>query len=199
MQHRDVKAGDVHVIHDFKFLNIEERDAYEPKAEDLDKICLVVEPYGFFALQSVEPTKWGPLSTVTVSLKDFEVYTKEETNILINKKIESFNISSSEFKCGYTRNGKEVFGIEVDCGALPNATIKLIEIPNHNANYNYWIDITKSYARTSNKSSLITIPYVANAPYHVSIDLTDGKIRIIPYSNRTAFTETKIVLNYTKE
>jgi len=180
-------------------LNIEERDAYEPKGEDLDKICLVVEPYGFFALQSIEPKKWSALSTVTVSVEDFEVYTKEQTNTLLSKKMGTYNISSSEFKCGYTRNGKEVFGIEVDCGALPNNAIKTIPIPSYNANHNYWIDISNSYSKTSNKNSMITLPYVANAPYHIGLDITGGNIRIIPYSDRTAFTETKITLNYTKE
>lgn len=201
MQHRDVKTGDIHVIHDFKFLNIEERNAYEPKTEDLDKVCLVVEPYGFFALQSVEPTKWSPLSTVTVSVEDFETYTKEQINTLLNKKAESYNVSAEEYKCGYTRNGKEVFGLEVDCGTLPNATTKLIEIPNYNENFKYWINSAESYAK-SGKEWTVPLPFTSNTgtnQYAMSIMLNFNKIRITTLYDFSFYEITKIVLNYTKE
>lgn len=203
MQHRDVKAGDVHVIHDFKFLNIEERDAYEPKAEDLDKICLVVEPYGFYALQSVEPKKWKPLSTITVSVEDFEVYTKEQINTLLSKKIEAYNISSSEFKCGYTRNGKEVFGIEVDCGALGNKTDKTINIPNYNENYDYWINFGKSKCEALSQNKGQISPQYTNITLGRSLTTLISNTnphQILIQSNWDASGfKAKIVLNYTKE
>lgn len=200
MQHREVKAGDIHVIHDFKFLNIEERDAYGPKAEDLDKICLVVEPYGFYALQSVEPKKWSPLSTVTVSLNDFEVYTKEQTNTLLNKKIETYNISSSEFKCEYTRNGKEVFGIEIDCGALPNNTTKIIQIPNYNENNKYWLGKGNYAEQETTAGAVITLPRADARKINYCIDIVIQKkvgISIVTKTDYSSYN-AKIVLNYTK-
>ncbi|AFL69754.1 hypothetical protein [Sulfurospirillum barnesii] len=205
MQHRDVKAGDVHVIHNFKFMSESERDLYKAKEEDLDKICLVVEPYGFYALKSIEPIQWKPLSTITVSVEDFEVYTKEQIITMLNKKAEAYNVSGTEYKCGYTRNGKEVFGIEVDCGALPNATTKAITIPNHNSLNKYWINSGESYTMPKDRSSTMPLPYIpvnantANNGAWINLFLQNGTIKIQTYANLTIYTETKIVLNYTKE
>ncbi|MBN1839493.1 MAG: hypothetical protein JW802_05555 [Campylobacterales bacterium] len=203
MQHREVKEGDIHVIHNFKFLNESERDSYQVKAEDLNKVCLVVEPYGFFALKSIEPIEWKPLSTVTVNVEDFEVYTKEQINTLLSKKIESYNISSSEFRCGYTRNGKEVFGLEVDCGALGNAVEKTIEIPNYNYNYDYWINYgeSKCEAMPPKKGRI--------SPNYTNIYLGRSLTTLISSPNQNLITiqsnwdasgfKAIIVLNYTKE
>lgn len=198
MQHKDVKKGNIHAIHNFEFESEVQRDSYIPSAEDLNKVCLVIEPYCFYSLKSIEPITWDILGKIEIRLEDYDVYSKEETLALLSAKSNSYNVSATEYSCGYTRGGKEVFGIEVDCGALPNNAIKTIQIPNYNASYNYWINTSNSYSKTTNKNSTITIPYVANAPYHVMLDIIGDKIRIIPYSDRTIFTETKITLNYTK-
>lgn len=196
LQHKEITEGEQHIIHNFKFNTIEERDLYVLLEEDINKICLVIEPYGFYALKDLMPT-WKTLNTLTISVDDLEIYSKDEINNLLNGKINKYDIGTNEFKCGYTRNGKEVFGIEVDCGALPNNAIKLIAIPNYNTLYNYWIDTKNSYAGV-NKTK-IPMPHVSRTPLNsVSIALTEDKIQIatnVDHSTNTA----KIVLNYTKE
>ncbi len=213
MQHKDVKKGNVHVIHNFEFANVNEMNGYVASVEDLNKVALVNAPYGFYALKSIEPIEWKILGGVEINVGDLDVYSKDEANQLfmsedevntiINEKIASkqdnYNISATEYKCGYSRNGKEVFGIEVDCGALPNATSKTIDIPNYNSNYTYWIDTSNSYASVASKASIMPLPNIASSPYHVLIDIQQSsKIRIIDYYNYTGFTITKVVLNYTK-
>ena len=90
MQHKDVKNGNVHIIHNFEFENVDERNSYVGSVEDLNKICLVNVPYGFYALKSIEPIEWKPLSTVAINLEDFEVYSKDEVNELIAQKEEIY-------------------------------------------------------------------------------------------------------------
>jgi len=199
MEHKNIKKGNIHIIHNLEFANITERDSYTPTTEDINKICLVLEPYGFFALRSIEPIDWRGLSSITIDLADFSVYSKDQTNELLNFKSDTYDIGATEYKCGYKRGGKEVFGIEVDCGALPNSTTKLTPIPNYNSNFNYWIDTSKSYSKDSVKH-VIPLPNVAGSPYHILADiLPEDKIRIITSANYTGFTTTKITLNYTKE
>jgi len=201
MQHKDVKKGNIHAIHNFEFTSKAERDSYIPSAEDINKVCLVLEPYCFYSLKSIEPIIWDILGKIEIRLEDYDVYSKEETLALLSAKSNSYNMSATEFSCGYTRGGKEVFGIEVDCGALPNNTQKIITIPNYNALYIYWIDTTKSYGRNPLTKWCLPLPY-ANAgslSASVQVELTDtGKIIINTLTNRSTHTETKIVLNYTK-
>lgn len=58
LQHKDIAEGEQHVIHNLKFGTIGERDSYVPIEEDLYKVCLVLNPFGFFALSGINPTKW---------------------------------------------------------------------------------------------------------------------------------------------
>ncbi|GEM_PF-4742000 len=218
MQHKDVKTGNIHVIHNFEFANVGEMNGYVASVEDLNKIALVNAPYGFYALKSIEPIEWKQLGGVEINVGDLDVYLKDEANqifmsgdevnTVINEKIvnkqDNYNISVTEYKCGYTRGGKEVFGIEVDCGALPNATQKLVAIPNYNTGYKYWINTSESYTTKTDKSAVMPLPYIpvnantANNAAWVNLHLTNGNILIQTYGNLTTYTETKIVLNYTK-
>lgn len=105
-----------------------------------------------------------------------------------------------ETLAGYKRNGKDVYQIEVDCGALPNTTHKTVAIPNYNASYNYWLS-SGSYA--FNSSSDIRIPLPAGAPnagtdYNIAIYPAGNSIIIATYTNQSVYTETKAVLHYTK-
>ena len=214
MQHKDVKKGNVHVIHNFEFGNVNEMNSYVASVEDLNKVALVNAPYGFYVLKSIEPIEWKIFGGVEINVGDLDVYSKDEANQLfmsedevntiIDEKIASkqdnYNISVTEYKCGYLRNGKEVFGIEVDCGALPNATIKTIAIPNYNASYKYWIDTSKSYSKSTNGGT-IPIPHTSNSNtsnFNISAMISNGDIKIQSFYNFTFYDSTKIVLNYNK-
>lgn len=105
-----------------------------------------------------------------------------------------------ETLAGYKRNGKDVYQIEVDCGALPNTTHKTVAIPNYNASYNYWLS-SGSYA--FNSSSDTRIPLPAGVPntgtdYNIAIYTAGNSIIIVTYTNQSVYTETKVVLHYTK-
>lgn len=58
LQHKGIGEGEQHVIHNLKFGTIGERDSYVPIEEDLYKVCLVLNPFGFFALSGINPIKW---------------------------------------------------------------------------------------------------------------------------------------------
>ena len=106
-------------------------------------------------------------------------------------------ISASEYSTRNIRNSKRVFGIEVDLGALPNTTFKEVAF-SFNAAYTYWIDGQNSYS--TDGSEVITIPYNGYIGDGVSVklDRTNNKIIIIADKDRTSFSSTKLVLNYTK-
>lgn len=106
-------------------------------------------------------------------------------------------ISTSEYSTRNIRNSKRVFGIEVDLGALPNTTFKEVAF-SFNAAYTYWIDGQNSYS--TDGSEVITIPYNGYIGDGVSVklDRTNNKIIIIADKDRTSFSSTKLVLNYTK-
>jgi len=111
-----------------------------------------------------------------------------------------YNISSSEYIIpGKFRNGKQVYGIEIDCGALPNASVKTVSIPNYNSNYQYLINGSESYS--SGTSSTISLPYaspVTNQSLELVIDKTSGNLRFTTLIDWSAYTTTKVVLEYTK-
>lgn len=201
MQHKAVGLGDTHKIYNYEFETIAERDAFIPSLEDLKSICLVDSPFSYYTLKSIEPVEWEPLGTITINLEVFSIYSQEEILELLSGKQNTYDITSSEYKCGYSRGGKEVFGIEVDFGALPNNTTKSVAIPNYNANYNYWIDTSKSYSQNSTET--IPLPRapsgLSNNSYWIDIIILSPNIRIITASNYSSYTKTKVVLNYTKE
>ncbi|AHJ12343.1 hypothetical protein [Sulfurospirillum multivorans] len=198
MQHKNVGLGNIHQIHNYEFETIVERDAFIPSLEDLKLICLVNGPFSYYSLKSVEPIEWKPLSTVTINLEDFSVYSQAETLELLSAKQNIYDVTSSKYKCGYLRGGKEVFGIEVDCGALPNATTKNITIPNYEINYNYWINASGSYALK--EKTIMPLPYVGinqNGATNINIAIVNETIRIVNFYNYSTYN-AKIVLNYTK-
>lgn len=198
MQHKDVKKGNIHAIHNFEFESEMERDSYIPSVEDLNKVCLVIEPYCFYSLKSIEPIMWDILGKIEIRLEDYDVYSKEETLALLSAKSNSYNVSATEYSCGYTRGGKEVFGMDIDCGALPNNTTKSITIPNYNALNDYWIDTAKSYA-TKKGSYSCTLPRSNPYPYaSVETMIFGNNIRILTISDMSMYENSKIVLNYTK-
>lgn len=110
----------------------------------------------------------------------------------------SYNISSNEYVLPYTRNGKTVYGMEVYVGNLPNATTKLIDIPNYNSEYIYWIDTVNTWYKSATKTIPSAIVYNSTTLLCTDIDQTN-KIRILATYNASLYTNCKVVLNYTKD
>lgn len=120
-----------------------------------------------------------------------DVYTKTE----IDNKVK--NIVSTEFDAGFKRNGKQVYGIEIDCGALINAGSKDTSF-TFNSSYTYWVDSQNSYAKSS--TEVLPLPYATpfiGEQIGVKLDLTNSKIKLTCGTDRTSYT-AKVVLLYTK-
>lgn len=112
-----------------------------------------------------------------------------------------YDIGSNEFVLPYTRNGKRVYGIEVDCGALPNATYKTVDIPNYNTSYTYWLS-SDSYAFRGSDNTRLPLPYVASntgVDYNVGASTVGNIILLLTSSNLSSVNISKVVLHYTKE
>jgi hypothetical protein len=105
-------------------------------------------------------------------------------------------ISTSEFQTNLTRNTKQVYGIEINCGLLVNSNIKEIAF-TFNATYNYWLDNQNSYCYNSDES--YPINYVGNIGESIScfLDKKNNKIKISCSNDKSSFT-AKIIIYYTK-
>lgn len=108
----------------------------------------------------------------------------------------SYDISSTEYVLPFTRNGKIVYGIEVDCGAMPNNTTKNVAIPNYNNAYDY--DIVKFKA--SDSTYHINVPIQWNSTTYIErwITRASGSLTIVSNFNASSLTG-KAVLEYTKD
>jgi hypothetical protein len=136
-----------------------------------------------------------------VDLQADKVYysgTLTATNVAdaIDELAGGLDITQTEFDAGYKRGGKQVYGVEVDCGALPNAANKTAVIPDYDASYVYWF-ASGSYARNTTTTAMIPLPYQSANPVFIW-KRTDNLIAINTSSDMSAYDETKIVLNYTK-
>ena len=100
-----------------------------------------------------------------------------------------------ETHAGYRRNGKDVYQMEVDFGAMPNNTSKNMAIPNYNASYDYYVipGLTKVTNGPNNK---LNGDYsYAGANWILTIKMAN----ITAMSNFDASVYTaKIVIHYTK-
>lgn len=114
----------------------------------------------------------------------------------LDSKINSYNISNIEYNAGIKRNNKDIYGLEVDLGNLPDTGIK--EIPFiFDINYQYWVDTSNSYA--SDSDEVITLPYGGYIGDDVSVklDRLNNKIIIITSRDRTSLIG-KLIILYTK-
>ena len=111
-----------------------------------------------------------------------------------------YDIGSNEFVLPYTRNGKRVYGREVDFGTLPNTATKTVPIPEYNASYKYWIDFQSSYSRNyiNHVLGLSFAGGNVGIDYSINAAIISSDIRIITYYNFSSYIETKVVLHYTK-
>lgn len=104
------------------------------------------------------------------------------------------NYSITEQKTGGTWiDGKPIYRKVVDCGALPNNTLKTVA---HNiANIGFVINL---YGIASDGSEWLPLPasYYSNSAIGLSVDGTNISLR--PYTNRTTYTSTYVIIEYTK-
>lgn len=103
---------------------------------------------------------------------------------------------TTEFITEMVRNTKQVYGIEVDIGLMPNATVKDVAF-TFNALYTYWIDNQNSYC--TNSSASYPINYAGNIGESIScyLDRTNNLIKVLTSDDKSTFTG-KVVLLYTK-
>lgn len=106
---------------------------------------------------------------------------------------------NQETHAGFRRNGKDVYMMEVDFGALPNNTTKSVAIPGYNATYKYWIDTSNSYilAPASNDTYQPMMAGVASLTHSVSIYLRASNILATTGIDRSTQSAI-VVLKYIK-
>lgn len=107
----------------------------------------------------------------------------------------AYNISSTEYVLPYTRNGKTVYGIEIDCGNMPNNTTKNVAIPNYNNAYDY--DIVKFKASDATYHINVPIQWSATTYIERWITRSSGSLTIVSNFNASSLVG-KAVLEYTK-
>lgn len=120
----------------------------------------------------------------------------DATQTALDNKVDVYNISTTEYNTGVKRGTKEVFGIEIDLGLLPNSGTKDVAF-TFNPLFTYWIDTSNSYASSS--SEVITLPYLGFIGDEVSVklDRVNNKIVTMAANDRTTLTG-KLVILYTK-
>lgn len=190
-----LKMPVANVIHAHKNGTLEVRvtpideNAYEPSNSNIQgHIIDTSNPHGVTKAQvglgNVDDTSDAdkPISTATQTALD--------------NKVDEYNISTTEYNTGVKRGTKEVFGIEIDLGLLPNSGTKDVEF-TFNPLFTYWIDTSNSYASSS--SEVITLPYLGFIGDEVSVklDRVNNKIVTMAANDRTTLTG-KLVILYTK-
>ena len=107
-----------------------------------------------------------------------------------------YNILTTEYLTGFSRNGVTIYGIEVNLGAMPNTSFKDVSF-TFNSAYTYWIDNQNSYC--SNTTASYPLNFTGNIGESIScyLDRTNNKIKILCSDNKSTFTG-KIVILYTK-
>lgn len=97
------------------------------------------------------------------------------------------------FTSGNTQKFRNVYRMVIDFGALPNSTSKSVahNIPGWNENFR----LTAAWGGATDPVALEALP-LPNDGILVQINSTD--VIITTTSNRSAFTETTVVIEYTK-
>ena len=105
-------------------------------------------------------------------------------------------ITSSEYLTELVRNSKQVYGIEVDIGAMPNTTVK--DVPfTFNGAYTYWIDNQNSYCDNATASYPLNYPGMIGESISCFLDKTNNKIKVQTSDDKSSFNG-KVILLYTK-
>lgn len=108
----------------------------------------------------------------------------------------TINIITTEFLNGYSRGGLPIYGIEVNIGLMPNATVKNVAF-TFNIAYTYWIDNQNSYCASSTAS--YPLNYSGNIGESIScfLDRTNNLIKVFTSDDKSTFNG-KLVILYTK-
>ncbi len=104
------------------------------------------------------------------------------------------NYSTEEQVVGTWINGKPIYQKTIDCGVLPNSSEKQVSTGLTNVNV---IDI-RGYSYRPSDDTLFPLPCVATSNAQVSVYYSSGKIYLTTFTDRTAFTDTKVTIQYTK-
>lgn len=101
--------------------------------------------------------------------------------------------SQQYFDSTNTQKLKAVYRMVVDFGALPNTGTKSVahNIPGWNSNFR----LTQSYGAATDPIALQALP-IPNDGILLSVDSTN--VNVTTTSNRSAYTATTIVIEYTK-
>lgn len=109
-----------------------------------------------------------------------------------------FDERGTEYQVGWyiLANGtkKPVYQKTVDCGALPNNSEKQVSTGLTNVK----VINVRGYSYRQSDDTSFPLPCVNTSGSQVSVYYSSGKIYLTTYSDRTAFTDTKVTLLYTK-
>lgn len=102
--------------------------------------------------------------------------------------------SGQYFIAGNPQKNKAVYRIVVDFGGLPNATSK--SVPHNIVGWNSDFRLTREYGAATDPIALKALPLPNNG---ILLENDATNVTVTTTTNRSAYTETTIVLEYTKE
>ena len=105
--------------------------------------------------------------------------------------------STTETRIGTWINGKPIYRKVVDCGALPNASTKNIA---HGISNLDTVTSFQAIAKSPSSNAWLPLPATspANVVYHVAIYIIDTNIVIAAGDNKSNYTQTYAIVEYTK-
>lgn len=93
-------------------------------------------------------------------------------------------------------DGKPIYRKVINCGALPNYTIKSVA---HNISNLDFVVFLNGVSYSSTTGNYFPLPYVADTlPATVKMWATDTNINLQTTSDRTDYTKTYVTIEYTK-
>ena len=136
----------------------------------------------------------GNLSNLNTTSKSNVVNAINEVN---QNQINSNTYSTTETVIGKWIDKKPIYRKVINTGALPNATTN--DIPHYINNIDKIKNI-RGYAFRSSDNFTIPLPFSSpdNIIYSVSLGVLGNNIRISTATDRTAFAESYVILEYTK-
>ena len=113
---------------------------------------------------------------------------------IFNNYVKKYSITNAEYITEASRGDKNILGYEYSIsGGLSNNSTSSTAINDYNLAYNYWIDLSKSYAKDSVNNEFI--PLVGNG---ISVKISNGNILVTTTDDNSNFDIAKIVINYIK-
>lgn len=147
------------------------------------------------------------LSGQSVSVKNAGSYFEVETlNSYSSSKVMGYSAnyvnglntySTTETRIGVWIDGKPIYRKVIDCGGLTNATTKNV---NHGISNMDTVTNFMLIAKNPTANTWIPIPYTnkSNATYQVDVYISNTQFVISCGDNKTAYTLSKAIIEYTK-